>query len=224
MGEAGLNGAPGGGATLRAEFDRQIENLLQKGYPEAAGIDRGTFLRHIVPLRERAEELAVSEADLERGRLPFVIVIRSALVAAESAIERVERAGKHGFDKMFPREPRDFEPIEDVCIPERMAYLLVDIDRGRETINVTPSEALRVIREQGRSPLTIDEGVAIVTHYPEFLKRNNCYSLLASRHSGDRRVPAIWLTADNRPRLGWCWDGNPHTWLGSASCARRVGP
>ncbi len=24
--------------------------------------------------------------------------------------------------------------------------------------------------------------------------------------------------------LGWCWDDNPHTWLGSASCGRRLGP
>ncbi|MGQ0669203.1 MAG: DUF5701 family protein [Actinomycetota bacterium] len=25
------------------------------------------------------------------------------------------------------------------------------------------------------------------------------------------------------PRLGWCWAGNPHTWLGSASCGAGVG-
>ncbi|MEI2690845.1 MAG: DUF5701 family protein [Anaerolineae bacterium] len=45
--------------------------------------------------------------------------------------------------------------------------------------------------------------------------------LLASR-CGDKRVPAFWLS-QNRPKLGWCWAGNPHTWLGSASCAERVG-
>ncbi len=71
-----------------------------------------------------------------------------------------------------------------------------------------------------RWPLTIDGGMAIVTLAWEFLQKNHCFSLLASR-CGDCRVPALWLS-DGRPRLGWCWDGNPHTWLGSASCAKRV--
>jgi hypothetical protein len=34
-------------------------------------------------------------------------------------------------------------------------------------------------------------------------------------------VPALWI-ADRAPKLGWCWDGNPHTWLGTASAAHRL--
>jgi NhaA family Na+:H+ antiporter len=45
-------------------------------------------------------------------------------------------------------------------------------------------------------------------------------SLLGSR-AGDRRVPALWLRRGH-PKLGWCWAGNPHTWLGSASCGGRA--
>ncbi|WP_422678000.1 DUF5701 family protein [Blastococcus brunescens] len=26
-----------------------------------------------------------------------------------------------------------------------------------------------------------------------------------------------------RPRLGWCYQGAPHSWLGTASCAGRRG-
>jgi hypothetical protein len=37
---------------------------------------------------------------------------------------------------------------------------------------------------------------------------------------GDQRVPAFWIS-EGRPKLGGCWDGNPHTWLGTAACARR---
>jgi hypothetical protein len=135
----------------------------------------------------------------------------------------VEREGKSGLTKMYPREPGDFKPIDSVRIPNDMAYLLVDIDRGRETVNVIPNQALRMIEKKKRSPLTIDEGVAIVTHYPDFLVKNNCFSLLASRHSGDKRVPAIWINSAKRSNLGWCWAGNPHSWLGSASCGSRVG-
>jgi hypothetical protein len=104
-----------------------------------------------------------------------------------------------------------------------MAYLLVNIDRGKENINLAPNQALPLLQKASRSPLTIDEGVAIVTHYPDFLRKNNCFSLLASRHSGDQRVPALWINSQKSPNLGWCWNGNPHTWLGSASCTTRLG-
>jgi hypothetical protein len=123
---------------------------------------------------------------------------------------------------MYPRAPKDFKIIDGVSIPSGMAYLLVDIDRGKGSINIIPSEALKMIKNEKRSPLTLDEGVAIVTQYPEFLIKNNCFSLLASRYSGDKRVPAIWINSEGRSNLGWCWDGNPHTWLGSASCGSRV--
>jgi len=101
--------------------------------------------------------------------------------------------------------------------------LLLDIDRGKETINIRPADAFVIINEKARSPLTIDEGVALITHFPEFLKKNNCFSLLASRCPGNKRVPAIWINAQKQANLGWCWDGNPHAWLGSVSCQQRIG-
>jgi hypothetical protein len=105
--------------------------------------------------------------------------------------------------------------------PSGAVYLLLDVDSGANTLNVTPDDALPRIAAAGRSPLTIDEAVAVVTHYPEVLRTKNCFSILGSR-CGDRRVPAMWVSRGH-PRLGWCWAGNPHTWLGSASCGGRVG-
>jgi hypothetical protein len=102
-----------------------------------------------------------------------------------------------------------------------MVYLAVDIDTGKGTLNITPDEAMKIIKKENRSPLTIDEGIALITHHAEILKKNNSFSLLGSR-CGDRRVPALWISG-GKPKLGWCWAGNPHTWLGSASCGNRVG-
>jgi hypothetical protein len=206
---------------LRKEFNRQVENLVQKGYPKVAGVKSEEFVKHIEPLKERIRELATLEKAAKEGCIPFVIVVKNDLVAPEKAMLLVEREGKKGLISMYPVEPKNFKPIEGVQIPAGMAYLLVDIDRGKETLNVTPDEALKSIAKNNRSPLTIDEGLAIITHYPEFLQKNNCFSLLASR-SGDKRVPALWLS-EGKPKLGWCWAGNPHSWLGSASCGRRVG-
>ncbi len=53
--------------------------------------------------------------------------------------------GREGSTKLYPRELRDFQTIESAIIPGDMAYLLVDIDRGKESRNITPGEARKRI-------------------------------------------------------------------------------
>ena len=132
--------------------------------------------------------------------------------------DAVTRAG--GFVGMDPVTPAEFSAIAELEIPDAPSYLLVDFDPGSEFFDVTPDDALPRILAGGRSPLTVDEGVAVLTHFPQVLVEENAFSLLGSRR-GDRRVPALWLSR-GRPRLGWCWAGAPHSWLGSATCAERV--
>jgi len=201
-----------------AEFDRQVSALLAKGYPQAAGMRRADFLGHVRALREKAGDTAGDPpAD---GRLPFVLVIKDELVSGAKAIELVERRGEPGFSVIDADDISSFTPIDTVTLPEGPAYLMVDVDTGKDTLNVTPEAALTSIAHQGRSPLTIAEGVALVTQHPEAVAQKHGFSLLGSR-CGDRRVAALWISK-GRPKLGWCWAGNPHTWLGSASCGPRV--
>ena len=125
-----------------------------------------------------------------------------------------------GFVGMDPTTPADYAPIPELDVPDAPAYVLRDVDLGAEFFDVTPDDALQLISGRGRSPLTILEGVAVLACFPNILAEQNAFSLLGSRR-GDRRVPALWLSG-GRPRLGWCWAGAPHSWLGSASCAERV--
>ena len=90
---------------------------------------------------------------------------------------------------------------------------------GDDTRGVTPDDALAMLAAEERSPLTVDEGIALVTHHPEAIAHNHGIQFPGSR-AGDRRVTAIWLSKGQR-KLGWCWAGNPHGWLGMASCAAR---
>lgn len=205
---------------LSKEFDRQVENLIQKGYPKAAGVKAKDFLKHIEPLKDSIRNLSKRAKEARKGRVPFVIVVKNDLVAGEKAMSFVEREHKKGFTIMDADEIKGFTPLEGVRIPTNAAYLVVDIDTGKETLNITPDKALKIMEKGNRSPLTIDEGIALVTHHPEILMRNGGFSLPGSR-CGDRRVTALWISG-GRPKLGWCWAGNPHTWLGSASCGRRV--
>ena len=207
---------------LLQEFDKQVQRLVQNGYPRIVGISESEFIKLFEPLRAKVEKLGLPDSDFEKGYLPFVIVLRSDLIPTDKAMSLVEKEGKTGITKLFPHDPTDFKTISEVKVPDSNVYLLIEIDRGKDSINQPPSEAMKRIVESVRSPLTIDEGVAIVTHYPEFLTKNNCFSLLASRHTGDQRIPAIWINANKNPNLGWCWNGNPHTWLGSASCKERI--
>jgi hypothetical protein len=187
------------------ELRRQADTL--------AGLGHEVPSHAIEPLEDAARGL-----EAEKARIPFVLVVRG--IAADRAMPRVRLGGKQGFTTMEAGDLVRFEPIESVAVPEAAAYLLTDVDTGRASLNVTPDDALETIAAEGRSPLTLEEGIALVMQFPEVLRTHNAFSLLGSR-CGDRRVTAIWLSK-GAPRLGWCWAGNPHTWLGSASCAARV--
>ncbi|WP_289139552.1 DUF5701 family protein [uncultured Brevibacillus sp.] len=206
---------------LQQEFERQISNLIQKGYPRITGQSEEDFRKQVEPLRQKVVELEHAGISAQKGEVPFVIVIKRDWIDAERAMQLVERKNKAGFSIMASEELNRFAPIEGIELPEGFAYLLVDIDTGQETLNVTPNLAMEMIKNENRSPLTIEEGVALITHFPEIVKKNNGFSLLASR-CGDKRVTALWIS-EGKPKLGWCWAGNPHTWLGSASCQYRFG-
>ena len=209
------------------EFARQVDRLVDLGYPGLLTVSPTDFRRALEPLAAHAQGRTDSGGPASEagsgsdGHVDLVIVIDAPTLATSETIPLIERRGVSAIESLYPREVQDFSPIESVRLPAGDAYLLLDVDRGADTIDVTPNDAFAIIEGRGRSPLTIAEGLALLTHHPEFLQPNNCFSLLASRAS-DKRVPALWLS-DGRPKLGWCWAGNPHTWLGSASCGERVG-
>jgi hypothetical protein len=154
------------------------------------------------------------------GPLASVLVPAREALSAGDAIRRVEREGRRAASMLDDEALARFVPIEGVELPAGPAYRLVGVDTGHALRNVTPDDALAAIRAAGRSPLTLEEGIAVVTRHPETIAPNDGWSLLGSR-CGDRRVCALWISK-GAPKLGWCWAGNPHTWLGSASCAGRV--
>jgi Family of unknown function (DUF5701) len=143
------------------------------------------------------------------------MVVKAELTPVEEVL-----ASLGGFVGMDPTTPADYAPIPELHIPDPASYTVRDVDLGAEFFDVTPDDALPEILARGRSPLTIEEGLAVLTQVPDVLVTQNAFSLLGSRRS-DRRVPALWVS-EGKPRLGWCWAGAPHPWLGSASCAERV--
>ncbi|MCC7363730.1 MAG: hypothetical protein IT303_05125 [Dehalococcoidia bacterium] len=205
--------------THQAEFARQLDRLVELGYPALAGISEQQLRDRAEPLRRHLD--ALPEPGGGAGPIPFVIVAKHAFVPAGEAFTRVTLKGRPAVTVFEPAELDRFAPIEGVDLPTGDIYLCTGIETGPEYRNITPNDALPRILAAGRSPLTIEEGVAVVTQFPGILRERNAFSLAASR-CGDRRVPAVW-TSEHRPKLGWCWAGNPHTWLGTGSCAGRAG-
>lgn len=204
-----------------AELDRQLDVYAALGVTtlaERAGLSPGALRDAVGRLRDAlpAAGSPVGTTD-PSDHAPFVLVLD---VDPNDAVPAMRRGGRHGVSVIDREEAATYRPIDGVVVPDGPAYLITDVDTGSDLCGVRPEDALGVVRARGRTPLTLGEGVALTIVRPDLLRPGRCYSLLASR-AGNQRVPAVWIS-EGRPKLGWCWDRNPHTWLGAASAGARV--
>lgn len=211
---------------MTTALSAQINRLVALGIHEKLEIPGEDFRQALGQLKIHlprspnapdAEELG--DADIDAGTAQAVIVINTPALPARQLLPLVNRNGRVPMERLHPRQPEDFHPTSDIALPVGEAYLLLGVDRGNATLNAVPSDAQKRLEAQQRSPLTVEEGICLLLQWPQFLQPNRCFMMLGSR-CGDRRVPALWLS-NQHPSLGWCWEGNPHTWLGFASCQGR---
>jgi hypothetical protein len=187
------------------------------------------------------EIAGLSAADLRDAALGVrepgaLLVVHPDRAPASALAPLLRRRGKPGFVVTDMTDIDAFGPIEQVTVPAEPIYTVVDLDRGDAMANWSPDEALPAIGAAGRTPLTLTEGITWLLQRPDVLDRNHCFMTIGSRArrpSGalDARTPALWISngtgRDGRerrdaPKVGWCWAGNRHTWLGFASAARRA--
>jgi hypothetical protein len=152
----------------------------------------------------------------ELARVPLHERRRVGLVAGQTAHVAGEDGARRSDRLEREEQERGVQFRGDLA--GRLARAHV-IEVGRVDAAAVLAVVERGAQQQPVSPLTIDEGVALLLQQPEAIARNWGFSAAGSRR-GDQRVPAFWIS-EGRPKLGWCWERNPHTWLGTASCARR---
>ncbi len=205
-------------AALLPPLNEQAERLIELNIHKLA--------------RLSAAELRAATAVDEQGAL---FVVHPERAPASTLAGLLKRFGKQGFVVADMPDVDKFTPVKEVPLPASPTYLLSNIDRGDHMANWSPNEALPVITSDGRTPLTLTEGIHWLLQQPEMLERNHCFMTIGSRlHKDDNRLdsrtPAIWISngtgrdgAANRnaPKIGWCWAGNRHTWLGFATAATR---
>jgi hypothetical protein len=196
------------------EFSDQIENYIVAGFDRAAGMSAEAFRQRLEPYRDAFERAAGGEWS------PLLVLGREFATAGQlvAAIDRTD--GKPG-TVIDASELEAYSVRDGISIPEGDAYVVEGISKEPATRNVSPSRAIEGFSEQGQTPLTIEEGLALWQQAPGAIDVNDGLSLAASTR-GDRRVPAIWISK-KQPKLGWCFFGVPHTWLATASCLGRIG-
>jgi hypothetical protein len=207
---------------MRSLLDQQANALVRLGIPKLIGLTDRDFAARM----DLLGSLLIPGIKINlTGNIPLCIAFRPGSIDLPEVMSRIEAKSAKGVVDMTPLSPEAFDVIDDVGIPSGEFYLLIDVDTGRDLLNVSPQDALAVMRKRGRTPLTMEEGVALTAQFPELLTDKityNCIQMPGSRKRGDQRVPSIWFSR-GEPRLGWCWDRNLHTWLGSASAAFRLG-
>lgn len=214
------------GATAQQELDRQVRAYVATGVASLLGLDEVSLRRRVEPLHQALQHHVPSDDDAaasarERGdHVPFVLVLDHGGRGLNALVPAMRHGARHGTSVIGDDELGTYAPVEGVDLPAG-DRLVVDVDTGGPFRGATPEAALAAVRRAGRTPLTVEEGIALVVVRPDMLRPNRCFSLMGSRR-GDQRVPAVWLSA-RAPRLGWCWDRNPHDWLGAAHAAGRLG-
>ncbi|GLU48554.1 DUF5701 family protein [Nocardiopsis ansamitocini] len=197
----------------------QIDRLVELGLPALAGMT--------------VEEFHALARDLPAEAPGAIVAVHPGLVPASALAPLLSRGDKSGFVVVDMADLDAFAPIDGLDAPEDALYLINEVDRGDDMANWSPDEALPEISSRGRRPLTIGEGISWLLQEPERLAPNHCFMTIGSRKRRkgtalDSRTPAIWISGgtgrdgrDNRgaPKVGWCWAGNRHTWLGFASAA-----
>ena len=173
---------------------------------------------------------AVAETAARAGSL---LAIHPDLVAASVLTPLLSLSGKQGFLVVDMPDVDEFVPM--VELPDSPVYLVDGLDRGDAMANWSPDEADPAIAAANRTPLTLTEGMHWLLQRPETLERGRCFMTIGSRKPKpggklDARTPALWISNGtgrdgvanrNAPKVGWCWAGNRHTWLGFASAAGR---
>ena len=192
----------------------QAERLIALGVHDLAGL--------------RADDLRATAANAS-GDLLVTWAPPSALAPL------LRHRDRPGFVVQDMTDVDAFGPTEAAPAPSS-TYAVVGLDRGDAFLDRTPAECEPEILAAGRSPLTLEEGLHWAIQDPGVLERNACFMTIGSRlrkPSGayDARTPALWLSNGtgrdgkdrlDAPKLGWCWWGNRHTWLGIASASTRL--
>ena len=226
---------------LEELLSKQINRIIEREFHIPTGLSENDFINnHIMPLRQLLEKAKIDTKSKE-NRIPILVVIPNSIVGLSYQLECVRESIEDTRLKQII-QPEWFENAEGVSTPDK-PYLLLDVETGYSMKNITPKKSVQTFQDEGRFALTIDEGIALITHFPEVLESHWIDlpgSVLVHKFVGQdamkrgmlTALPPAFALATFVPTLNYRYynyvrvyhvyelTDTPHS--GSASCAKRL--
>ncbi len=226
---------------LEELFLKQVDKILGGRFHIAAGLSEADFIKtYMTPLEQLLGEIYADEIKLKENRVPILIVVPGNIVRLSYQLKSIRELINDTLEYVI--QPEWFKNAEAVLTPDK-PYLLLDVETGYEMINTTPKRCVEAFNREGRFALTIDEGLALITHFPEVLEshwidlpgselihkcagqdaqKRGMVGALPPGFGKTTFVPTLNYKYYNSLRLYYVSDRNETPYSGSASCARRL--
>ena len=229
--------------TLLTLFTDQTNRIIERNYHIIANLSEGAFInRHLIPLKQMLVSLNVDTAFRE-NRIPFLLVVPHNIVSLSYQLESIRNIiNERQLEYLI--KPEWFENAQGVLTTDK-PYLLIDVETGYAMKNITPRKCVKAFNDEGRFGLTIDEGIALITHFPEVLESHWIDlpgSILIHKFAGQDAmkrgmlgalppgfgkttfVPTLYYKFYNSLRLYYINEMTETPYSGSASCGSRLSP
>ncbi len=226
-------------------FFKQVKRIISNEFHMAAGLSEDDFLKNYIMSLEKllVEKHTDIKSKKNRNHIPILIVVPHNIVSLSYQLQSIKKSiNDTQYDYII--KPEWFKNAEGVLTPDK-PYLLFDVETGYAMINTAPKKCVEAFSREGRSPLTIDEGLALIKHFPEVLESHwidlpgseliHTYAGQDAQKRGTLRalppgfaqttfVPTLCYKYYNNLRLYYVYEMNETPYSGSASCARRLSP
>jgi len=185
-------------------FDRQIENLRNRGCPDQV---------LAMLIRQKPQVLVkVSAMTFKKNRIPFLPIIPFSLLNLSIQTSMVRNDNWLGFTNL------DANEIKDIVSTPHQPYYIFDVEDGKDMLGRSVLKATELIKSQDRSPLTAAEVISLGIQTDALSKRY--VDAGGSRSESDDGAPHLALFV-SQPKLNWNFVDYSSDRCGSASCGSR---
>jgi hypothetical protein len=222
-------------------FTKQVTTIRERKFHIPTGLSESDFIhRHLMPLKQL---LLKHDRDTkgEASHIPLIVVIPHAIVPLSYQLDSI-RESINDIQLEHIIKPEWFENAKGVSTPDK-PYLILDVETGYAMKNTTPKKCVKIFTDTGRFPLTVDEGIALISHFPEVLEshwldlpgsvlihkfvgedamKRGMLSSLPPAFAKATFVPTINYIFYNYLRLYYIYEVTETPYSGSASCANRL--
>lgn len=222
-------------------LSKQINTIIERKLHIPTGLSESDFIdRHIMPIKQLLVEND-KDIKIEENYIPILIVIPNTIVPLSYQLEKL-RENINDIQLEHIIKPEWFENASGVSTPDK-PYLLIDVETGYTMKNTTPKNCVKIFNDQGRFALTVDEGIALISHFPKVLEshwvdlpgsvlihkfvgedvmKRGMLSSLPPAFAKTTFVPTLNYIYYNYLRLYYIYEVTETPYSGSASCANRL--